>query len=168
MRIVETELPIELHQRISGVLNRISNDNIMFDILENGRMLKGEYTWLVNDINDWLTTKYNFSLKGYNMDVIVNTGNVYDFDWHTDLSEEDVVRYSSIEPENYPHLTMVYYPNNHQSSIEFEDRIIKVGENKVVIFNGDLPHQIIIDDCKSKRIVLTYMFTIVSENKNIF
>ena len=60
--------------------------------------------------------------------------------------------------------TLVYYPHAHDSIIEFRKnnviQKISVTENKVIIFNSNYEHRVIVNDVTGRRVALTYMFVV--------
>lgn len=172
MQIIETAFPETLHQFLrSSLLSSSlysSTKTEWFVVLQNRKVLNAAMLKMFEPIESWVKANFFPDIISYNFDGYFHTGKeiISDegelIDWHTDSSDEDNLRFETVPDDQFKCKTLVYYPNSHDSIVEFRRnnviQKVSVTENKVIIFNSNYEHRVVINDVNTRRVALTYMF----------
>lgn len=168
MQIIETAFPETLHKSFKSALlsNSLysSEKTEWFDIMQNRQVIDETMMWMFYPVESWVKTNYFSDIISYNFDGSYQTDEGVLIDWHTDSSDEDNIRFATVPDDQIKCKTLVYYPHAHDSVIEFRKndviQKIPVTENKVIIFNSNYEHRVIVNDVTGRRVALTYMFVV--------
>ena len=174
MQIIETAFPETLHQSLKSALLSSSlyssTKTEWLVMLQNRKVINETMMQMFDPIESWVKTNYFSDIISYNFDGYYHTGKEIIseegelIDWHTDSSDEDNKRFATVSDDQFKCKTLVYYPDTHDSILEFRRnnviQKISVTENKVIIFNSNHEHRVIMNDVTGRRVALTYMFLI--------